>query len=203
MAETSDFTNPMKSGSFYHVIVLLIPGSIALISPTLLLHKFHHTAFLFNKDSETTFIFVFLVLAISLGMIFEEIGANMEDYIDAYFEKRDKDINLRHIASGNPGFVERTHLEVWDKYLEMHFEKEPIGQEFIRTILLRLKFNLSMIVSLVVCILSTPCLWAHGIGNPVVLFVATSLMLATIVLFFHSAIKNSNTLSEVRKLLIK
>jgi hypothetical protein len=203
MADTSDYTNPMKSGSFYHVIVLLIPGSISLVTPILILHRFHHNAFIFNKDSETTLIFIFLVLALSLGMIFEEIGANLEDNIDEYFEKRDKDKNSRHIAEGNPGLTKATHLEIWEKYLETHFEKEPIGQEFIRSILVRLKFSLSMLVSLFICLLSTPFLWIHNIGNFISLFVGVSAILAAMVVFVHSAFKNANTLSEVRRRIVK
>lgn len=45
-----------------------------------------------------------------------------------------------------------TFEDVWKKYLTLQFEHEPIGQRYLRNILMRMKFELSLAVGIILFI---------------------------------------------------
>ena len=75
---------------------------------------------------------MFLLVVLTAGLIVEELGARIESHFDQV---------VKHRAG-----YER-HLEEWFDYLRLAFEREPIGHRYLRTLVLRLKFELGMAVA--------------------------------------------------------
>jgi hypothetical protein len=64
-------------------------------------------------------------MVLFLGLLCEEIGSHLEEHFD---RRRDR--------------MNGTHKANWHKYLRLAFHLEPVGQHYLRTVLLRLKFEL-------------------------------------------------------------
>jgi hypothetical protein len=87
-----------------------------------------------NSDGMATI--ALFILSITVGLILEDIGSNIEVYIlDC--------INLKKFPN---------HKIEWERYLELNIAKNSnlIAQRYLRTILLRMKFELSFGVSLLI-----------------------------------------------------
>ena len=113
------------------MVQILTPGFVAVLPYSILFLKYkglYHTGFLSNT---TITVLVFLFFIILIGMLLENFGSRIEVWIldknsVLYFPSGDFDKN-------------------WNKYLMLNFgEIEPNGQDYLRSILLRMKFELSM-----------------------------------------------------------
>ena len=76
------------------------------------------------NHTETTLLLV--LASIGAGLIVEDVGSRIESL---YFDKR-----LARTAEFS------THSTEWFQYLRLAFRVEPIGQRYLRAILLRFKF---------------------------------------------------------------
>ncbi len=85
---------------------------------------FHHT--------ETTL--VLALASIAAGLLVEDIGSRIES---RFLDKR---------LGAQPAFS--THSEEWNQYLRLVFKTEPVGQRYLRAILLRFKFELGASIAL-------------------------------------------------------
>jgi len=81
-----------------------------------------------------------------MGLLVEDIGSRIESRL---FDKH---------LSGKPKFSR--HHEDWNRYLRLTFSIEPVGQRYLRTILLRFKFEVGTAVAL---LLSSPGLFLTGL----------------------------------------
>src|ERR1700733_7814336 len=85
-----------------------------------------------NRCTETTLL---LALAcIAAGLLVEDIGSRIES---RFLDKR---------LGTQPGFS--THSDEWNQYLRLVFKAEPVGQRYLRAILLRFKFELGTAIAL-------------------------------------------------------
>src|SRR6516164_8132654 len=119
-----------QSEVFRPLVTLLIPGAFGISSWTIvLLWKYPHLKGLaFAYPIETAVILFFVIPA--AGMLIEDLGARFETYRDGKLDKK---------SNGE-------HTRLWDDYLRTAYGKdnEPIGRGYIRTVVLRLKFELGM-----------------------------------------------------------
>ena len=126
---------------------------------------------------------MFLVI-LTCGLIAEDWGARIERYFD---ERLTKEVAYKH------------HIEEWFDYLRLAFDKEPVGHRYLRTLVLRLKFELGMTVASVPVALGTffikiPCIW-----HLIALFIVGGLFL-----YFLLEAKSSNkALSDLRREMLK
>jgi hypothetical protein len=108
---------------FRPVITLLIPGFWAL-SPWLTALLLHYSAswnfVCIHRDGSGL---VFVVAATAAGLILENLSARLEKH---FFERHTKDYSN------------------WFAYLALALETEPIGLRYIRTVVLRMKFEFGM-----------------------------------------------------------
>jgi hypothetical protein len=84
--------------------------------------------------------------SIAVGLLVEDIGSRIES---RWFDKH---------LSGKPGFS--SHDDEWNQYLRLTFSIEPVGQRYLRTILLRFKFEVGTAIAL---LLSCPGLFFTGL----------------------------------------
>jgi hypothetical protein len=92
-----------------------------------------------------SFIVITATLVISCGLLCEDIGSEIEvRWLDKKMKKRD------------PKFQER-----WDKYLQLSLADEIVGKKYLKSLLLRFKFELAMIPANLS--LSIGLLWLNAI----------------------------------------
>jgi hypothetical protein len=109
---------------FRPVVTLLIPGFWVLAPWTIAIFLHYPTDWSFACDHRDGSGLVFVVIATALGMVLENLGAQLEEY---FFKRRTK-----------------SDYSNWYAYLALAPEREPIGLRYIRTVVLRMKFELGM-----------------------------------------------------------
>jgi hypothetical protein len=149
--EMPNFFSAFTSEVFRPLVTLLIPGAIAISTWFVgLLWQFHDLRTLVhNNHTEGNLV---LVLAMTFaGLVLEDMGARVESLMDSLREKK-----------GGKQF------DNWYAYLRTAFRADPIGRRYLRTLVLRLKFELGIAFAM----LSAGCgllwLWSIGLGCRVV-----------------------------------
>jgi hypothetical protein len=120
-----NFFSAFTSEVFRPLVTLLIPGAIAISTWFVgLLWHFHDLQTLVhNNHAEADLV---LVLAMTfVGLVLEDLGARVESWMDSRREDR----------SGE-------QFDNWYAYLRTAFKADPIGRRYLRTLVLRLKFEL-------------------------------------------------------------
>jgi hypothetical protein len=127
-----ELTATFQSEVFRPVVTLVIPGFYGLSTSSIALWQrapgLHHYVNDFPGLAAT----IMLLAVLTLGLLAEEVGAQIEAYFDRELAKK-------------KGY--ENHREEWFKYLRLAFDKEPVGHRYLRTLVLRLKFELGMTVA--------------------------------------------------------
>jgi hypothetical protein len=119
---------------FRPLATIVIPGAMAIsIWFVVLLQRFPSFRNLVKANHTETSLLLALT-SIAVGLLVEDIGSRIES---RWFDKH---------LSGKPGFS--GHDEEWNRYLRLTFSIEPVGQRYLRTILLRFKFEVGTAVAL-------------------------------------------------------
>src|SRR5438067_1572603 len=109
---------------FRPVVTLLIPGFWVLAPWTIAIFLHYPTDWSFACDHRDGSGLVFVVIATALGMVLENLGAQLEE---CFFKR-----------------LTKNDYSNWYAYLALAPEREPIGLRYIRTVVLRMKFELGM-----------------------------------------------------------
>lgn len=126
------------------LITLAIPGGVAIAPYVYLLHT-NATVVNLWENHETALIFFLLVISLAVGLLLEDIGSEIENFFFDCVEKNDP---------------------TWNKYLKKpsYSELKDLGtnqegtyitetnKDYIRSIVLRLKFELGMFIAIVFAI---------------------------------------------------
>lgn len=117
------------------VIQFIIPGLVALLPYLVLLfhEKSEFEEYLLN-EGKTLLIVSICFLALIIGIMLENLGSRIEVYIYDTWQKKEH----------------TNYMDVWYAYLTIAFEKEPVGQRYLRNILFRMKFEVSMACALLI-----------------------------------------------------
>jgi hypothetical protein len=134
---------------FRPLVTIVIPGAMAIsVWFVVLLQKFTLLRALVEANHPETTLLLTLA-SIAAGLLVEDIGSRIES---SYFDKR---------LGAKPAFS--NHVEEWNQYLRLAFKTEPVGQGYLRTILLRFKFELGIAIALLSSglglLLTTLALW--------------------------------------------
>lgn len=123
-----DIVSAFKSELFRPIVTIVVPGFVAL-SPYLFVADYYNPQILqFWESSPSAFIGILLMLVLAAGLILEDIGSRIEGTIwDSVMSRKHKE-----------------YMTTWDTYLKLCTKDDIIGQRYLRTILMRLKFELSM-----------------------------------------------------------
>jgi hypothetical protein len=137
---------------FRPLVTLVVPGSIAVSTFFIgLLQQFHEFNDLVSKNhAESAFVLLLVVLV--AGLIIEDIGARLETFLDWIANWRTKG----------------SHNDEWNAYLRLAFKTEPGGRRYLRTLVVRLKFELGTAIGLVFALVGYHNLIAqlHGTARP-------------------------------------
>jgi hypothetical protein len=144
---------------FRPLVTLLIPGSIAALPlvATVLSSDSYVAQLAAKYPTERTL--TVLLVVVFVGMVIEDVGSRIESYFD----------RLRGDS----------HSAAWNRYLRLAFRIEPVGHRYLRTIVLRLKFELGSAVALVLAATQwvgiawghaySPTCWAMVLGSALVI----------------------------------
>ncbi|MFN0108456.1 MAG: hypothetical protein ACKVZH_06340 [Blastocatellia bacterium] len=184
-----DIISGIKSEVIQPLATLVVPGCVA-VGPYILVAKHHIPKIVeFWEKYPSAFTVIVLVIVIALGMLLEDIGTYIESrFWDKRLSKRDPD-----------------HDDSWDKYLKLKTKDEYVGQRYLRTILVRMKFELAMVPSTILCCLGLSWVnkiyhvW-HWFGG--YLFITVVLLAIAGYLFYESR-NSAEVLAKTRKKLIQ
>jgi uncharacterized RDD family membrane protein YckC len=180
-------TGLFKREIFRPFVTLLIPGAVAIIPYILIvMHYQPWLLHLVTKNSGFT-LTLLIFLAVAVGLIIEDLGACIESgVLDKFLQKK----NSNHMAD-------------WDEYLKLTFEKEPIGQQYLDTIVLRMKFELGFCIALLV--LWVGLLWFNiirGFCSWDSFLIITGIIIIFCGYLLRESYDSARTLSKTRSLLI-
>lgn len=172
------------------LIQFLIPGLTALF-PWMVL-------FMYNFPEEEAFLLAHPSLGISLasilgliaGLLIENLGGHIE--VRLYDKRNTKD--------------DPTFPDIWKKFLQLSYPQEPVGHRYIKNMLLRMKFELSFGIALL--IMSGGLLFLDC-GHPIALSKCVKAICfyllpigLSLYLIFWEAMSTSKVLGQTRKLLV-
>jgi hypothetical protein len=179
-----ELTATFHSEVFRPIVTLVVPGFYATASISIsLLERFGSLRMLMDKyPGASTVIFLLVILAV--GLTTEELGSRIEDHFDNALKK----------CAGY-----ESHRKEWFDYLRLAFNKEPIGHRYLRSLVLRLKFELGMTVATIPFAFGAPWLPIPWVWRSIV--IAGSLGLG---IYLNLEARSSNkTLSELRREMLK
>lgn len=183
-----DITSGLRSEAFKTITNTIVPGSLAT-GPYLLIagHYFSQVALFFN-DHPYAFVGIVVVLVLSVGVILEDIGTFVEAEVwDRVILKKDT-----------------SHLENWRSYLQLRLGSDLIAQRYVRKIVAKLKFELSMIPALLVFLFGM--IWFDRLEQVFTFAGLTIFIIVTLVLTFYMIWESHDSavvLSRTRKLILE
>lgn len=123
------------------------------------------------------------IAVLAAGLILESLGAYWESHvIDPRMAKRYSEF-----------------FQDWYNYLRLAYEHEPVGQRYLRTVHLHLKFELAMWPGLVVC--ATGINWLNyntGMFSAAGIWGVTLAILLFAAYFAHESFNSARVLAKVR-----
>jgi len=179
-----DLTSAVRTDTLPGIATLIIPGAFA--SGTWiafgLLEMPGVAEYLMEREALS--IVVLILSWIAFGFIVESTGS----YIEAYV-----------IDRWRPDRVELA--KIWAKYLALSWEHEPVGQRYLRRLLITFKFELNMLTATLFSIIGVVALWARDILHcEAASWTLLGLASFAALLFFWSY-QSSVVLAKVRKIL--
>jgi hypothetical protein len=185
--EVSDY---LKADSQKNIIYYLLPGVIAFWPYSIIFFRYFRIH-LGDKLSDYLIYsaLIFFVLSMGLGTLIEDIGGRVEMWLDDFFQKTR--------LSNSEDFD-----GIWNEYLIIKIPrtKEPPIMRYYRTILLRLKFELHTIISIILMLVGHSLLNFLYPGK--IDWVRTLIYLATCVIIIgyllYEAYKGVDRLHDLR-----
>ena len=129
-----DTLDAFKSEIFRPLTTLVVPGSVAAAPYVIIAVDANASFATFWSEHPNYFIAILGVVILAAGFVLDDLGARLESAWDKLLEAKTRRQNTD-----------------WAAYLCKEFDKdrEPIGQHYIRTIVIRFKFELSFGIALI------------------------------------------------------
>ncbi len=209
---------------FQSVVTLLVPGIVLLCPFAIKLMLTYPWLLEFATSNPGASVIISGVFSIAVGLILEDLGAWLETKWDARLNK-DKESWIRRLFGDwveikwdkyfDKGKAKRTqgeHIKIWKRYLQLTFQSEPEGQVYLLSILLRMKFELSMVFAVPVSWLGF--LWLHlnqmyACNGTVFLWSGRAFGFGSLLAFgltcylIKESFDSADTMARTRKLLVK
>lgn len=173
-----DLSSTFRAEAYRPVVTIVLPATTASLPyGFIVIFEYPHLyTFIHDHPAISTILALLIILAV--GLVLENLGSLIE----------------AHVLERWLGDSTRAH-EVWYRYLGMSYEIEPIGQRYLRTITVRLKFELSFAVALSISAIG--CLCARYVGT----YVAPLwLYIVFVVLIVYLMWEAKNSASLLRRL---
>lgn len=176
------------------LITILVPGITACFPFIMILFKEYTSLKTFFDDSNISVLIAFCTIcALITGLILENIGGRIEVLIyDPIHKKQSYGEN---------------YVEIWEQFLTLNYkEKEPVGHRYLRDILMRMKFELSFGVALLIMssgllIFDSRYILITDSGTACLVLFILPILLSTYLLVFEGY-SSSKILCTTRKLLV-
>jgi len=181
-----DPTTAVRTDTLPAIATVIAPGAVAS-GPCLWLSLSNSSDLQkFATDHEAISLSCALVLWIVTGFAIDSLGSYVEVYC---IDRRRPD--------------HKEMLETWWRYLRIAWAREPVGQHYLRRMLVTFKFELNMFVATFVSLLAVGALGMAG-SMPWPAVLKTGLGFAAAALFFAKAARDSSeVLADVRTALVK
>lgn len=183
-----DLASALKTEILRPLTTLIIPGALA-VSPYVVLLWIHHPALARFADSHPTLAGTLLVLlTLAAGHLLEDAGSALERRWDARRERE------------NPGQREAR----WLPYLQLRIPEDRVGQRYLRTLLVRMKFELLLFWALLAFLPGFLALQARlGFWDTGTTAAFTGFMLLLVAWMARESYLSCASLDEVRGLLLE
>jgi hypothetical protein len=106
------------------LVSLVVPGTIAALPASVALLLTHSALLSLVASNRTEAIEAFVLIVLFLGLLCENLGSHLEYTFDKRIEDAD------------------AHRQNWFAYLRIAYKVEPVGHHYLRTLVIRLKFEL-------------------------------------------------------------
>jgi hypothetical protein len=179
-----ELTATFNSELFRPIVTLIVPGFYAVSSLAIsLLQRVDFLVNLVDKYPGAATV-VFSLVVLTAGLIAEEVGARLETHFDKCVSKC-------------AGFEH--HEADWFKYLRLAFDREPVGHRYLRSLVLRLKFELGIVAATVPFVVGMLFIEIATVWRLATVAISC---LVTGYLYFEAKCSNK-TLSELRREMLK
>jgi len=184
-----DSSHLFKKEAFEQVVVTLVPGFIVVFPYSFILWSYFPCLGLVWQSNSLILSIIGFLVAIAIGLILETFGGWIESHIwDKIIQK----------------FVDPDHLLQWERYLQLSMNPEPIGQHYLRTKVMFMKFDLGVALAIVIGWIGFAWLQSLRVFITMRSFWLLSLLLLSLVIYlFWDSYRCAKILSQVRRLLIE
>lgn len=181
-----DITSTVRSDALPAVGGILVPGAIAITPYVLFMgsNLFDPNGFIAKSQGFSAGLAAILI--VSVGIFIESIGTYLEYYVIDNFH----------------GNKENMQKEWWD-YLKIAWNVEPIGQQYLRKVLIIFKFELNMCVATTLCFPALFYAWHNKMLPEIHIKIIFFITIIFAVIFLKTSIDSSRLLATLRKMLIK
>ncbi|HVN87979.1 MAG TPA: hypothetical protein VMW17_24320 [Candidatus Binatia bacterium] len=181
-----DLISGLRSELFRPLVTLLVPGAIAIAPYWVVLQSRVPEVVTFKADNPSALVAILLVVIIAAGLTLEDIGARIEREV---WDRR-----LRTLG-------EFANFDAqWHQYLSLKTQDEIVGQRYLRTILVRMKFEIStgpaLIIHLIGLIWVNHVLAAFSAGTMLQLSIAYCALAAYLI---WESYQSCYALAELRR----
>lgn len=179
-----EVTAAFQSEVFHPIATLVVPGFFSLSTIAVAVWQRHPDIQKMAETHPGLATTVAILVVLTCGLTTEDLGARLEERFDKWLKKK-------------PGYEQ--HREEWYAYLRIAFEKEPVGHRYLKTLVLRLKFELGMAIASMVS--AGGALYLQMPWLPRLMIAGIALL--AFVFFAYEAKCSNQTLSELRRELLK
>jgi hypothetical protein len=181
-----NFFSAFTSEVFRPIATLLIPGAIGVSTWLVALIWHFESLRVLVRDNHTDTALVVLLAMIFGGLVFEDIGAQYESWLDGRADVR----------------TNKLHSQQWSGYLRSAFKADPIGRRYMRTLVLRLKFELGIASAMTSAAVGLAWLFVLGLNYRVAL-VCELICICFVVWGLWEARQTHQVLGQTRAELLK
>ena len=182
-----DIEKAVSNEVFKPLVSIAIPGGIAIAPYVFIAQKYIPQTSKFWHDHDAAFTSIVIAVILAMGLMLEDLGAMIEIGIDRALENDTS-----------------TQVANWEAYLKLKTKDEYIAQRYIRTLVTRFKFELSMGPAIVFFWLGIAWIQYAFESMSTVAFSAVTVALAIVASFLAwQAWQSAETLARTRILLIE
>lgn len=111
------------------LITVLAPGLVAIFPYILIFFGFNDNLLVHFEGQTSLLVALISILSLMSGLIIENLGSVIEKHV---YDK-----------------INAPTDDIWNSFLKLTYEREPVGHRYLRNILMRMKFELGLGVGLI------------------------------------------------------
>ncbi len=183
-----DLTSVLRDEVFKPAVTLLGPGVIASFPYIALAFLTHQELHSIAASHSGAVIGGLILVFVVVGLLMDNIGARIECCLDQALINKD-------------GYGD--HLSNWKKYWRVAFQQEPVGHRYLRTIVLKLKFELNTLSSIPFALVGVVWIFTVCLIGAISTVVLSILGVVLGVFMYKEAELSVRLLSDVRREVLK